>query len=197
MNCSSKSISTPQPQQQKKRYKQAKLRRTLATHRVTGKTCQLRRASDLHPRIRICCTCRTRTAFVAQETFKFIRYWWSPTARGRPLSDWRANWWSEKTYKEKRAPFQTLLTGSSRHWEESSRCVSTFHISIQTRRSITCRSHERVVMFSIPHKALPIAHSGSNSEVCIPLSEQEKEGRSFHITIGWSKRLQKRRNHIE
>lgn len=37
MNCSSKSISTPQPQQQKKRYKQAKLRRTLATHRVTGK----------------------------------------------------------------------------------------------------------------------------------------------------------------
>lgn len=33
--------------------------------------------------------------------------------------------------------------------------------------------YERVVMFSIPHKALPIAHSGSNSEVCIPTSNTD------------------------
>ena len=32
--------------------------------------------------------------------------------------------------------------------------------------------HERVVMFSIPQRALPIAHSGSNMEVCIPLQRR-------------------------
>ncbi len=31
--------------------------------------------------------------------------------------------------------------------------------------------HERVVMLSIPQRALPIAHSGSNMEVCIPLQK--------------------------